>query len=146
MESSATLRKDREARFIEGVGAFIRRDLGALARTMRPDVEMRLPGGSWLAGTYRGPEEVGRCILALRQVLESSEDNVTFVHEDDRMVVGHDIRLHGPSHDVEMTFSVSIGYDADERIATIAVDPADPGLFDHVVQTSLLAFDASRFA
>jgi ketosteroid isomerase-like protein len=146
MESGDTLRKDREARFIEGVGAFIRRDLEALARTMRPDVTMRLPGGSWLAGTYHGPEEVGRCILALRQVLESSEDNVTFVHEDHRMVVGHDIRLHGPSHDIEMTFSISMDYDADERVTTIEVHPADPGLFDHVVQTSLLAFDASRFA
>jgi hypothetical protein len=45
-----------------------------------------------------------------------------------------------------MTFSISMDYDADERVTTIEVHPADPGLFDHVVQTSLLAFDASRFA
>lgn len=146
MEVSSSLRQDREARFIEGVGAFIRRDFDSLERTMRPDVAMRLPGTSWLSGTYRGPEQVGRCILGLRQVLESSEDRVTFLHEDDRMVVGHEIRIHGPLHDVEMSFSIAIGYDPDERIANIAVQPADPGLFDHILKTALLAFDSSRFA
>ena len=111
---------------------------------MRPDVEMHLPGSSWLAGTYRGPEEVGRCILALRQVLESTEDHVTFTHDDGRMVVEHKIGLHGPLHDIEMTFSVAMVYDADERICLVDVEPADRGLFDHVLQTALLAFDTPR--
>jgi ketosteroid isomerase-like protein len=146
MDPSSTLQREREARFIEGVGAFIRRDFEALEQTMRPDVVMRLPGSSWLAGTYRGPEEVGRCILGLRHVLESSEDRVTFVHHADHMTVDHDIRLHGPLHDLEMSFSVAIGFDADERIVSVDVEPADRGLFDHVLQTALLAFDASRFA
>jgi hypothetical protein len=146
MDVTGTLQHEREARFIEGVGAFIRRDFDAMERAMRPDVVMRLPGSSWLAGTYRGPEEVGRCILGLRHVLESSEDRVTFVHHDDRMVVNHDIRLHGPLHDLEMTFSVAIGYDEHERIASVDVEPADRGLFDHVLQTAILSFDASRFA
>lgn len=146
MGVSGNIRQDREARFIEGVGAFIRRDFETMARTMRPDLEMHLPGSSWLAGTYRGPEEVGRCLLGLRQVLESSEDHVTFVHEADRMVVEHDIRLHGPLHDVEMRFSVAMEYDEDERIASVTVEPEDRGLFDHIVQTALLSFDASRFA
>ena len=146
MDVSSTLQREREGRFIEGVGAFIRRDFAAMEGAMRPDVVMRIPGSSWLAGTYRGPEEVGRCILGLRHVLESSEDRVTFVHHDDRMVVEHDIRLHGPLHDLEMTFAVTIGFDADERIASVGVEPADRGLFDHVLQTALLAFDASRFA
>jgi len=146
MDVGSTLQRDREARFIEGVGAFIRRDFDVLEETMRPDVVMRLPGSSWLAGTYRGPEEVGRCILGLRQVLESSEDRVTFVHHADRMTVDHDIRLHGPLHDLEMRFSITIGYGPDERIVSVDVEPADPGLFDHVLQTALLAFDASRFA
>jgi hypothetical protein len=146
MEVSAELQRERETRFIEGVGAFIRRDFEAMERAMRPDVVMRLPGSSWLAGTYRGPEEVARCILGLRHVLESSEDHATFVHHDDRMVVHHDIRLHGPLHDLEMSFSVAIGYDTDERVVSVDVEAADPGLFDHVLQTAILAPDSSRFA
>lgn len=146
MDVSSELQREREGRFIESVGAFIRRDFEAMGEAMHPDVVMRLPGSSWLAGSHRGPEEVGRCIRGLRQVLESSEDRVTFVHHEDRMLVEHDIRLHGPLHDLEMRFSVAIGYDADERIASVDVEPADRGLFDHVLQTALLALDASRFA
>jgi hypothetical protein len=146
MEVSSALQREREGRFIEGVGAFIRRDFEAIEAAIRPDVVMRLPGSSWLAGTYRGPEEVGRCILGLRHVLESSEDRVTFVHHPDRMVVEHEIRLHGPLHDLEMSFSVALGYDEDGRIVSVDVEPADRGLFDHVLQTALLGFDASRFA
>jgi hypothetical protein len=146
METSSSIHQDREARFLEGVGAIIRRDFDGMRRTMRPDVVMRLPGSSWLAGTYEGPEEVGRCILGLRHVLESSEDFATFSHHDDTMVVTHDIKLHGPLHDLEMRFSVAIGYDEDERIASVDVEPADRGLFDHVLQTALLGLDASRFA
>jgi ketosteroid isomerase-like protein len=146
MEASGTLHEALESRFIEGVAAFIRRDFEALGRTMHPDVVMHLPGSSWLAGTYRGPEEVGRCILGLRHVLESTEDRVSFAHEVDRMVVQHDIRLHGPLHDLEMRFAVAIGYDDDERIVSVDVEPADGGLFDHVLQTALVAFEASRFS
>jgi hypothetical protein len=62
------------------------------------------------------------------------------------MVVTHDSVVHGPLHDLDMTFSVAIGYDEDERIVRVDVEPADPGLFDHVLQTALLAFDASRLA
>jgi hypothetical protein len=146
MEIASSLHREREARFLEGVGAFIRRDFDTLRRTMHPEVVMRLPGSSWLAGTYRGPEEVGRCILGLRHVLESSEDLASFAHEDDTMVVTHDIRLHGPLHDLEMTFSISIGFDEQGRMVTVDVAAADPGLFDHVLQTALLAVDASRLA
>jgi hypothetical protein len=145
MEVSSSLRREREARFIEGVRAFIRRDFDALERTMRPDVVLRLPGSSWLAGTYRGPEEVGRCILGLRQVLDSAEDRVSYLHEGDQMIATHEIGVHGPFHDLKMTFSVGISFDSDERVSTISIEPADLGLFDHVLKTALLAFDASRF-
>ena len=144
MEIGSTLHREREARFLDGVGAFIRRDFDALERTMHPDVVMHLPGSSWLAGTYRGPQEVGRCILGLRHVLESSQDHATFSHRDETMVVKHDIRLHGPLHDLRMTFSIAIGFDEGGRIVSADVEAGDPGLFDHVVQTALLAIDASR--
>lgn len=146
METGNSHHREREARFLDGVGAFIRRDFDAMERTMHPDVVMHLPGSSWLAGTYRGPEEVGRCILGLRYVLESSEDRATFSHQDDSMVVTHDIRLHGPLHDLDMTFSVTLRFDTDERIVRVDVEAADPGLFDHVVQTALLATDSPHLA
>lgn len=144
MEVSTRLQKEREARVIEGVGAFIRRDFDVLERTMHPDVVMRLPGWSWLAGVYRGPGEVCRCILGLRQVLESSTDRVSFLHEGDHMIMTHEIVLHGPAHDVDMTFSVAVGYDSDERVRTISVEPADLALFDHVLKTALVASNSSR--
>jgi hypothetical protein len=144
MEVSARLQKEREARVIEGVGAFIRRDFDALERTMHPDVVMRLPGWSWLAGMYRGPAEVCRCIVSLRQVLESRKDRVSFLHEGDQMIMTHEIMLHGPAHDVEMTFSVAVRYDSDERVRTISVEPADLALFDHVLKTAFVASDAVR--
>jgi len=146
METSERLRREREARFIDGVGAFIRRDFEAIERTMRPDVVMRMPGWSWLAGSYHGPEEVGRCILSLRRVLESSEDRVSFFHDADRMTVTHEIKLHGAFHHIDMAFTIGISYDADERVQTISVEPADLGLFDHVLKSSLLTTDSSRLA
>ena len=146
MEISERLRRQREARFIEGVGAFIRRDFEAIEKTMRPDVVMRLPGWSWLAGTYHGPEEVGRCILRLRQVLESNEDRISFRHDEDRMIVTHDIKLHGALHHIDLSFTIGVGYNSDERVKSISVEPADLGLFDHVLKSSLVASDSSRFA
>jgi hypothetical protein len=145
MEISERLRLEREARFIEGVGAFIRRDFEAIEKTMRPDVVMRLPGWSWLAGTYHGPEEVGRCILRLRQVLESNDDRISFRHGEDRMIVTHDIKLHGALHHIDLSFTIGLGYDSDERVKSISVEPADLGLFDHVLKSSLVASDSARF-
>jgi hypothetical protein len=131
----------RETRFRDGVGAFIRRDFDALEHGMRRDVVMRFPGTSWLAGTYLGPSQVGRCIVGLRQVLESSEDHATFTHEDNLMIVSHQVKLHGPQHDVDMSFSIAISYDADDRVMSISVEPEDLALFDHVLKTALVALD-----
>jgi hypothetical protein len=132
---------DREARFLEGVGAFMRRDFQALGRTMVDDIEMFFPGTSWLAGTYRGAESVMRCILALRHVLDSNEDRISFVHDDDRMIVRHDITLHGPLHEIEMAFLVKLSFDQDGRVRSVVVDPEDLRLFDHVLSTAMKAAD-----
>jgi hypothetical protein len=144
METSERVRRDREARFSEGVSAFIRRDFEAIGKTMRPDVVMRIPGWSWLAGSYRGPEEVGRCILSLRQVLDSSEDRISFLHDEDQVIVTHEIKLHGALHHIDMTFTIRVSYDTDERVKSISVEPADLGLFDHVLKSFLVASDSSR--
>jgi hypothetical protein len=133
---------EREARFLDGVGAFMRRDFRALGRTMVDDIEMVFPGTSWLAGTYRGAESVMRCILALRHVLDSNEDRISFVHDDERMIVRHDITLHGPLHEVEMAFLVKLAFDPEGRVRSVIVDPEDLRLFDHVLSTAMKAADA----
>lgn len=104
---------------------------------MRPDVTLEMPGSSWVAGTYRGLEEVGRGVVALRQVLNSDTRLITFLHEGDQMLVRHAINVSGPRHDVEMNLGVRIGYDEQGKFATIDVEPADIDLFDYVVNSRL---------
>jgi len=131
------VQEEREAQFARNIDAFIRRDFGVIEETMRPDVTLEMPGSSWVAGTYQGLEEVGRGVVALRQVLNSDTRLITFLHEGDQMVVRHAINVSGPRHDVEMNLGVRIRYDEQGRFATIDVEPADIDLFDYVVNSRL---------
>jgi hypothetical protein len=142
-QPKSELQAQREAQFVEDVGAFVRRDFEAIERQMRSDVVMQLPGSSWLAGMYRGLEEVGRGILGLRHVLDSSEDRISFLHEGDQMIVRHDIMVHGPKHQVAMTLLIRIRFGADGRSESISVEPSDIGLFDHVLNVALKGSAAS---
>jgi hypothetical protein len=129
--------EEREAQFARNIDAFVRRDFGVIEETMRPDVTLEMPGSSWVAGTYQGLEEVGRGIVALRQVLNSDTRLITFLHEGNQMVVRHAIKVSGPRHDIEMNLSVRIEYDEQGKFATIDVEPADIDLFDYVVNSRL---------
>jgi len=137
------LQVQREAQFIENLGAFMRRDFAAVEAAWRPDVIMEMPGSSWLAGTHRGVKDVSRCILGLRQVLASEDRRTTFLHEGDQMIVRHDIMVHGPEHLVEMTLRVKIRYDPEGKAEAIDLEPNDLGLFDHVLNTALRNSQAS---
>ncbi len=117
--------------------AFIDRDFGVIYQTMRADVVLEMPGSSWIAGTYRGFEEVSRSVIAIRGVFNSDDRLITFDHEADHMVVRHPIVVRGPQHDVEMNLGVRIGYDDEGKFATIDVEPSDIGLFDYVVNSRL---------
>lgn len=127
----------RESQFIQNMGAFMRQDFAAFDGTMRSGVVMVLPGSSSLAGMHRGYEEVSRCILGLRQVLDSEKKRITFLHEGDQMIVRHDIMVHGPSRDMDMTLRVKVRYDEEGKVQTIFVEPDNLGLFDHVLNTAL---------
>ena len=131
------VQEEREAQFARNIDAFIRRDFDVIEKTMRPDVTLEMPGSSWVAGTYQGLEEVGRGVVALRQVLNSDTRLITFLHEGDQMVVRHAISVSGPRHEVEMNLGVRIGYDEQGKFATIDVEPADLDLFDYVVNSRL---------
>ena len=131
------VQEEREAQFARNIDAFIRRDFGVIEETMRPDVTLEMPGSSWVAGTYRGLEEVARGVVALRQVFNSDTRLITFLHERDQMLVRHAINVSGPRHDVEMNLGVRIRYDEQGKFATIDVEPADIDLFDYVVNSRL---------
>jgi hypothetical protein len=141
--SETALRAEREAQFIANIGAFMRRDFDAIERSMRPDVVRELPGSSWLSGTYGGFAEVGRCVVALRRVLESDHTRISFLHEGDQMIVRHDIKVHGPNHEVEMTLRVRARFDEQSKMESITVEPDDLGLFDHVLNAVLRESEAS---
>ena len=80
---------------------------------------------------------MGRCILGLRHVLDSGEDRITFLHEGDQMILRHVITVHGPQHQVDMTLLVRVRFGADGKAESISVEPADLGLFDHVLNVAL---------
>jgi len=141
--SETALQEERETQFIANIGAFMRRDFDAIERSMRPDVVMELPGSSWLAGTYGGFSEVSRGIVGLRRVLESDHTRISFLHESDQMIVRHDIKVHGPKHDVEMTLRVRARFDEQGKFESLTVEPDDLGLFDHVLNTALRNSEAS---
>jgi hypothetical protein len=131
------LQREREARFVEGMRAFAARDFQAIAREMRPDVVIAVPGESWISGSFAGYDSVGRCLSGLRRALESKETVITFSHEGDEMLVRHEITVLGPTHDVTMLLGVRLRFDADGKTAEIWLEPSDVGLFDHVVNSIL---------
>jgi ketosteroid isomerase-like protein len=132
------LSTDREALFAELLAAFGRRDNDVILAAMRPDVVLVLPGASPLAGTYRGIEELGRFVAALRAVLDTGRHEVAFEHFGDRMDVRHQVGVHGPQHHASMVLYQRFTFDAaSKKITSITVEPEDPGLFDYVVQTAI---------
>jgi ketosteroid isomerase-like protein len=132
------LNSDREAIFAELLAAFGRRDNDVILAAMSPDVVLRLPGTSTLAGTYRGIDEVGRFVSALRSVLDTGRHETSFEHDEDQMMIRHQVAVHGPQHVAGMilfqrfTFDVPTG-----KIVSITVEPEDRGLFDYVVHSAL---------
>lgn len=134
--SSGRIQAEREAQFARNLHAFVRRDFAVIQAAMRPDVTLRLPGSSWLAGTYRGLEDVTQSIVDIRQVFVSDRKQITFVHQGDTVIVRHAITIGGgPEDEVEMTMYISITYDAEGRFKSIDVVPVDLGLFDFVVDS-----------
>jgi hypothetical protein len=131
-----SLTQERETQFFHNVEAFMRRDFATIEGTMRSDVVMEMPGRSWLAGRHQGYEAVSRCIFEARNVLDADEDQITFLHAGDQMLVKLDVEVHGLSHDVEMAIRVRVRYDESGKWEAISVEPGDLGLFDHVLTTA----------
>jgi len=129
---------EREALFAELLAAFGRHDHETISAAMRSDVVLELFGSSPLAGTYRGVEELGRFVVALRAVLDTGRHQVSFIHEGDQMIVRHQVAVHGPQHVAAMILRQRFEFDAATgKITSITVEPEDRGLFDYVVQTAL---------
>ena len=96
------------------------------------------PSALPLAGTYRGLQEVGSFVVALRSVLDTCRSSVSFLHAGDQMILRHQISVHGPSHAAEMILLQRFTFDGSTgKLARITVEPEDAGLFDYVVKTAL---------
>lgn len=129
------LQSEREGLFVRLVEAYRQRDFGVIEEAVRPDVVLKLPGSSWLAGTYRGHEAFGRYVLAIRQVLRAAEKPSRYHHRGNEMTVEHDVVVSGPKHVAEMMVRIRVRFDEDDKAASVLVEPDDLGLFDHVVNT-----------
>lgn len=131
------LNSDREAIFAELLAALARRDDGVILAAMSGDIVLELPGTSALAGTYRGIDEVGHVVIALRSVLDTGQHEMSFEHEGDQMLVRDQVSMHGPQHVAGMIVLQRFTFDAPSgKIVSITVQPEDRGLFDYVVHTT----------
>jgi len=139
---SRAIQLEREGLFAWLNGAFMHRDFAAFEEAVRDDVVTQLQGSSWLAGTHRGGEAFGRHMVALRQILRSSDKPTTYLHEGDQMIVRHEMQLTGPTHQVEMVIRIKLRFDSDGKIASAVVMPNDLGLFDHVANSTPRYFQA----
>ena len=63
--------------------------------------------------------------MSLRRVFDSEKKQLSFLHEGDQMIVRHDIVVHGPMHEVEMSLRVSVRYDPAGKMEAITVEPDD---------------------
>jgi ketosteroid isomerase-like protein len=132
------LNSDREAIFAELLAAFGRRDNDVILAAMSRDVVLELPGTSALAGTYRGIDEVGSFVSALRWVLDTGRHEVSFEHDGDQMLIRHQVAVHGPRHVAGMILFQRFTFDAPSgKVVSITVEPEDRGLFDYVVHSAL---------
>jgi ketosteroid isomerase-like protein len=133
----ADLRAERERFFERMVTAFQEQDYEALERAMRDDIVLTVPGSSPVSGTHRGRDEVGRFLAASRRALDPGSRPASFRHTADEMVATNEVGVHGPVHDVRMRFEVRVRFDEDGRAASASIEPADVGLFDHVLATAI---------
>lgn len=129
------LQYKRETQFLQNMRAFMRGNFALIETTWRPDVSLTLPGSSWLAGTHQGFKDVSRCVHGLRQVLTAEQTRTEFLHEDDQLIVRHDIKVNGPTQVAEMTLRVRVLYDKDGKAEAIHLEPDDLALFDHALNT-----------
>ena len=142
IQPERAIQREREGLFAWLAGAFMHRDFAAFDEAVREDVITELSGSSWLAGTHRGRESFGRHIVAMRQVLRSTETPTTYLHGGNQMIARHQMMVMGPAHQVEMVLRFKIRFDADGKIASSAVEPEDLGLFDHVANSTPKYFEA----
>jgi ketosteroid isomerase-like protein len=137
---AAAIRLERERALARLAGAYQRRDLDVFKEECRPDMRLTLEGNSLLAGTYHGYEAFADYLETLRTALSSAGGRIVFEHPSPNVMVFHQVMLvSGPQHGSEMPLDVIVTYAPDGRIASFDVRPDDQGLFDHIVDTALVA-------
>ena len=116
--------------------AYQRRDLDAFEAACRPDMVVTLAGSSRLSGTYHGYGAFSDYLDAVRDVLRSADERMSFEHDGDLMFFAQQVVISGPFHQVEMQLRVTVQFHADGRVQSFLAELGDQGLFDYVVNTS----------
>jgi hypothetical protein len=128
----------REALFARLIHAYLERNFASIEAALRPDVVLHLPGSSPFAGEHQGNEPVVRSLSGLRQFILAKDTPIAYEHHGNLMIASQEILIHGSRHLVEMLVKTTVAFDESDRIAAVHVQPADIGLFDHVIGAALL--------
>ena len=136
MGTNREIEVQREGLIFRLATAYQRRDLDAFEAACRPDMVLTLAGSSRLSGTYHGYGAFSDYLDAVRDVLRSADEQISFEHDGDRMFFAQQVVISGPFHQVEMQLRVTVEFHADGRVQSFLAELEDQGLFDYVVSTS----------
>jgi hypothetical protein len=128
---------DREAIFSNLVSAFMLDVTSLIPMAMSADVSLVVPGNTKHAGERRGREGVGRFVRGMRGVLETTDAPADFSHAGDHMLATLRVRADVAGTLRDMTLGFRVGFDEDEQITYIVIEPEDVELFDKVILAAL---------
>jgi hypothetical protein len=128
---------DREAIFSNLVSAFALDVTSLIPMAMREDVSLVVPGNTKYAGERRGREEIGRFVVGMRRILETINAPADFSHAGDHMLVTLRVRADVEGTLRDMTLGFRVGFDENEQITYIVIEPEDVELFDNVLLAAL---------
>jgi hypothetical protein len=141
--SSIDAQLGRQATFDRMASAFAHADVETVSAGVRPEAVLTLAGSSWLAGTYRGYEQLTQYILGSRLVLDSTPQRVEHLHCENEIRTVHNFVVGGKECGPEMALDVTVRFHPDDRIESVLIEPRDEDAFDAAVDGFLADADSS---
>jgi hypothetical protein len=128
---------DREAIFSNLVSAYAMDVTSVIPMAMAEDVSLVVPGNTKYAGERRGREEIGRFVVGMRRILETNDAPADFSHAGDHMLVTLRVRADVEGSPRDMSLGFRVGFDEDDQITYVVIEPEDVELFDKVLLAAL---------
>jgi hypothetical protein len=128
---------DREAIFSNLVSAYAMDVTSVIPMAMTEDVSLVVPGNTKYAGERRGREEIGRFVVGMRRILEANSAPADFSHAGDHMLVTLRVSAEVEGKPRDMTLGFRIGFDEDDQITYIVIEPEDVELYDKILLAAL---------